>query len=78
MPKLVHPLKAWMEDNGLGRDYEAVADMLPSSPTGESIRQVANGYRLPGWGLAFELEAATKISAHDLRDERWYPRRSAA
>jgi hypothetical protein len=69
-----HPLKAWMLSHGYEKDYARVARLLPSGPTGESIRQVANGYRRPSWDLAFEIEVATggEVNAHDLRDQRWY------
>lgn len=73
MAKEEHPLKKWMRESGYGKDYERVARELATGVTGESIRLVANGYRTPGWELAFALEAKTKISAHDLRDDKLYP-----
>lgn len=63
---------AWIRLRGHERDYEWLASQLPSRPTSESIRQNINGYRRPSWDLAFEIEAVTGISAHDIRDERWY------
>jgi hypothetical protein len=67
MARLFRPLKDWMEENGYGRDYGRLAEQLPSRPTAESMRQVVNGYRPASWDLAFELEAVTGISAHELR-----------
>lgn len=72
MPECLHPLKAWMKEKGHGTDYDTVASLLPSSPAAESIRQIANGYRRPGWDLAFEIESVTGISAHDLRNPKHY------
>lgn len=77
MSESKHPLRKWMEEQGIeATDYEAVAKRFPSGPAPESIRQIVNGYRAPGWTFAFEIEAITKISAHDLRDPKHY--RSAA
>lgn len=63
-------LKAWLRERGKPTDYEWLANQLPSKPTPESVRQVVNGYRPMGWDLAFELEAVTGISAHDLKGGR--------
>lgn len=73
MPELLHPLKVWMRGKGWKlTDYELVSGAIPSKPAPESIRQIANGYRAPGWDLAFEIESITGISAHELRDPKWY------
>ena len=77
MARPCHPLKAWMLQH-FGRQklrpehYESFAALLPERRSGESLRQIVSGYRRPGWDLAFEMEAITGISAHDLRDLRWY------
>lgn len=77
MADLLHPLRAWMKAQGYeATDYEVVASLLPSRPASESIRQIACGYRPPGWDLAFEIEGVTGISAREMRDPKWY--RSAA
>lgn len=62
-----------MVDQGWGpTDYDKAAVRFPSKPSPESIRQIASGYRAPGWTLAFEMESITGISAHELRDPKHY------
>lgn len=65
-----------------GYDFDALARKLfeefENDITGESLRQVISGYRLPSWDLAFDLEALTGLSAHDIRDERFYQPSEAA
>lgn len=81
------PLKIWMLSNGYGNpdtgvvsegDCAELAEQLPDI-SAEGIRQVANGYRPPGWDLAFALEVFTvgALCAHDLKDERWYAKGAA-
>jgi hypothetical protein len=87
------PLKKWMLANGYGNPETGVvsgddctrfaADLTARYPiphiTGESMRLVVHGYRQPGWELAFNIEVFTVggVSAHDLRDERWYAKEAS-
>lgn len=72
MERPSHPLRQWMQDNGYGRDFERVASQLPGKITGESLRMIISGYRLPSWDLAFDLEVLTGLSAHDIRDPQYF------
>lgn len=70
MDRPCHPVKAWLQSHD--HDLAWLSDKLNGSVTAESLRMIVSGYRLPSWDLAFDIEALTCISAHEIRDARYY------
>lgn len=60
-------------------ECERFGAKLPTTWSSESVRQVVNCYRPPSWDMAFDIEVLTLggVSAHDLRDERWYAKEAS-
>lgn len=65
-----HPLAIWMAANEISD--EGLANRLPSAPHQDSIRLIRQGHRRPSWDLAFEIEKKTGVSAHALRNPKFY------
>lgn len=80
MDRPPHPVKTWMQSNGYDLDSLSaeLVERFGAKITRESLRMILGGYRLPSWELAFDLEALTGLSAHDIRDEKWYATGEAA